>query len=356
MSELYTSSRLRVFRQCARAHFYRYVLAIRTPSTHAMDFGTHTHAALEAWYRAWKAREDRLEAAIAAIDQLDVTDLDRVRLRVLVAAYDTRWGEADWEVIDVEVEFRYWLGDIQIGGKIDALIRERATGRVFVVEHKTSTADTSPGAPYWDRLAIDTQISIYIDGAAYGLDHEIAGCVYDVLKRPLHEPKLATPIEDRKYTQGKGCKICGGNLQGKQGSGVVSNHACAVCKGGGWRLDKDGNPESPQLYSKQRDTDETVEEFQTRLAEEIAERIEEFLARTEVFRLEDELPLRRQELIDQIEAMRALDEKHIAPPNHDACIRGRETCGYFAACTGRADIDDEFTFPRGAVHSELSAA
>src|SRR5690349_14101625 len=199
MSNLYTSSRLRVWRQCNRAHLYRYVLRIQTPSTPAMEFGTNAHRALEAWYRAWQAGEDRLAAALACIDELDIDEIDRVRLRVLVAAYDARWGAEDWEVLGVEIEFRYFLGDIEIGGKIDAIIRERATGKVYVVEHKTSSADTSPGSPYWDRLAIDTQVSIYTDGALFGLDYEIAGCVYDVLKRPQHELKLATPPESRKY-------------------------------------------------------------------------------------------------------------------------------------------------------------
>ena len=368
MSELYTASRLRVWRQCARAHLYKYVLAIRTPSTHPMEFGTHTHAALEAWYRAWQADEPRLEAALVAIDSLETTDVDRVRLRVLVAAYDARWGAAEWEVLAVEVQFRYFLGDIEIGGKIDALIREIATGRVFVVEHKTSTADTSPGAPYWERLAIDTQVSIYIDGAAAGLDYEVAGCIYDVIKRPLHEPLLATPIESRRFTQGRGCPKCGGSAKAgevQQGRGFYTvkfpgepdkNIDCDGCAATGWKLNKEGGPEAPRLHSNQRDRDESIDEYQTRLAAEVAERIDEYLARAEVYRLDDELPLRRQEVIDTIESMRALDEKHLAPANHDACIRGRDTCAFFAACTGRADINDEFTFPRGTAHSELAAA
>jgi hypothetical protein len=363
MSELYTTSRIRMWRSCPRAHRYRYVLAIRTPSTHAMQFGTHMHAALEAWYLAWKAGGDRLEAALLAIDALDATPVDRARLNVMVAAYDARWGGEDWEVLAVEVQFRYFLGDLELGGKIDALIRDRQTGRVFVVEHKTSTADTSPGSPYWERLSIDTQVSIYIDGASAGLDYDVAGCIYDVIQRPKHEPKLATPDEDRRFTTGKGCAKCGGSAKAgavEKGRGyyivamVTEQHIeCDGCAGTGWKL-KDGEPEAPRLHSNQRDTDETIEEYQQRVATEVADRMDDFLARSEIHRLEDELPLRRQELIDTIESMIALDEKGLAPPNHDACVRGRETCAFFAACTGRADIDDETVFPRGEAHPELA--
>lgn len=368
MSELYTASRLRVWRQCNRAHLYRYVLAIRTPSTPAMAFGTHAHAALEAWYRAWQVGVDRLAAAFEAIDALDdVDDFERARLRVLAAAYDARWGSANWEVLAVEVEFRYFLGDIEIGGKIDALIRDLDDRRVYVVEHKTSTADTSAGAPYWDRLAIDTQVSIYIDGAAAGLDYEIAGCVYDVLQRPRHEQLLATPVEERQYTQGRGCKGCGGSAKTGEiakGNGFYlvafadeqKRVECDGCAGTGWKLDKNGKPEAPHLYAKQRDTDETTEEYADRVANEIAERVDDFLVRGIVVRLDSELPRIRQELIDTIEAMRVLDEKGLAPPNFDSCIRGRETCPFFDACVGRADINDESIFPRGTAHSELASA
>jgi hypothetical protein len=250
VSELYTTSRLRTWRDCPRKHGFRYELGVLTPSTPAMSFGTDGHGVLEAWYRAWMAGcaacdgsgekpfadtthgsapecaacggsgfngADRIAAAFAAIDGADLSDLDRAKLRVLAAAYDARWGGEPWEVIAVEAEFRYWLGDVEMGGKLDALVRHVETGAVYVVEHKFTSADFSPGSPYWAKLELDTQISVYHDGAATAFDVEIAGCVYDVLKRPQHELRLATPPEARKYTLGKGCAKCGGSAGGKKG-------------------------------------------------------------------------------------------------------------------------------------------
>lgn len=372
MTQLYTASRLRVFRECPRKHHFRYRLGIQTPQTPAMAFGTHAHKALEHWYRAWLLGkpELRLNDALEYVDSIsaeDISDVDRIRLRVLIAAYDARWGAEDWEVLAVEAEFDYWLGGVHIGGKLDALIRERASGKAFVVEHKTSTADTSPGSPYWDKLAIDTQVSIYVDGAAYGLDIEIAGCIYDVLKRPQHEPKLATPAESRKYTVGKGCKKCGGSAKAgevQQGRGhydvvfasEVKQVECDGCAGTGWKLDKDGQPEAPRLHSNQRAEDETLDEFELRLTNEIADRVDDYLSRGVIVRLDSELPLRRQELLDTIALMSAAAERDIAPPNHGACVIGRDTCAFFAACSGRADINDEYAFPRGRSHPELEQA
>jgi len=364
---LYTSSRLKVFRECIRKHFYKFVLRIKTPSNPAMQFGTATHAALEAWYRAWQSGADRLAAALAVIERTDCDEVDRIKLRTLVAAYDTRWGAEYWEVLAVEVEFRYYLGDVELGGKIDAIIRSRADGRVYVVEHKTSTADTSAGSPYWDRLAIDTQISIYQDGATM-LGYEIAGCVYDVLKRPLHEPKAATPIEARKYTAGSGCAKCGGSgkagaVEKGRGFYVVKfpgepdrEIECEGCAGTGWKLDKDGQPNAPRLHANQRAEDETLSVYEERLVDEISERVDDFLSRGVVVRLETELPRMRQELLDTIAAMRLVEDAGITAPNHDACVRGRDYCPFFAACSGRVDISDESVFPRGVAHPELAVA
>lgn len=362
MTQLYTNSRLRVLRECLRKHFYVYVLRIKTPETFVMAFGTALHKCLEAYLLAWKAdadREARLAAALAAVPQR-FPESEQRKLRVLCIAYDARWGTEEWEILEVEREFRYELDDNLIGGKLDGLIRDRTTGRVYVLEHKSTGADVSPGSPYWEKLAIDSQVSIYIDGAAI-LGHSIAGCIYDVIKRPEHEPLLATPADKREYTQGKGCKLCGGNLQGKQGTGtstVTESGKCAACKGTGWRIDKEGKPEEPRLYAKQRERDETLDEFEDRLAGAVGERIDEFLIRNIVVRLDDELPRMRESLLQTIALERVTSATKLYVQNTDACARySGQMCSFFAACSGRASIDDEILFPRSeSAHPELASA
>jgi PD-(D/E)XK nuclease superfamily len=351
---LYTSSRLRVLRQCLRLHYYRYTLGITQPSGDAARFGTVGHAALEAWLRAWQAGnlDERLPAAFAAISASDLSPYDKARLSALITAYHIRWKDEPWEILAVEVEFRYELGDYTIGGKLDALIRK--DGRVYVLEHKTTGQDASPGSAYWDRLSIDTQVSIYVDGATM-LGHEIAGCIYDVLQRPRHEPKLATPEHERKYTQGMGCKLCGGG-KGKQGSGVIGASVCAPCHGDGWRRDESGAPESPRLYANQRAEDETLDAYSERMIEEIAAEPDAYLIRGEVVRLEDELPRMRQDLIDAIKLERAAALFDLHPRNPDACTKFGSLCSMFDACAGRADVEDLQRFPRGGAHPELAAA
>lgn len=380
-TELYTSSRLRVLRQCLRLHFYKYVLGIRSASTPEAMFGTVGHAALEAYLRQWMAQQveaelwaqartevdgdgaelcdRRLPAALAVIASSDLSPWDQAKLKLLVIAYHERWGAEDWEILDVEREFRYYLGNHEIGGKLDAVIRTRHDSRVYVLEHKFSGVETSLGGAYWEKLTLDSQVSIYIDGATM-LGYDVAGCIYDVIKRPQHEQLTATPVESRKYTLGKGCKRCGGSAGGKagivKGRGyytvsmvTVEEVSCGECNGTGWKCDAAGEPQAPRLHANQRLEDETLEAFEERLLDVIADAPDQWLQRSTVIRLESELPALRQDLLDWI----AVAETGLTARNPEACARFGRMCEMFTVCSGQSDINE---LQRGPVHPELDAA
>lgn len=356
--QLYTSSRLRVLRECPRKHYLRYTLGLQTTPTADMRFGTVGHSALESWYRAWMSSSDgdrRLASALA--EAAELPEFERVKLMVLLVAYHERWGGEPWEVLAVEQEFRYELGGYAIGGKIDAIVRDRSDGRCYVVEHKFTGSDTSIGGPYWERLALDTQVTVYIDGAAM-LGYDVAGCIYDVIKRPAHAPLIATDPASRTYTVGKGCPQCGGSAKPgavTRGRGhlivafasSVEQPPCEACAGTGWKLDKDGKPQAPHLRAGQREEDETVEEFEERMLAAISARPDDFLQRAHVMRLEHELPALRTALVEWV----ALAETGLAPPNDSACVRAGRMCDFFNLCAGRATVDE---YRRGPVHPELA--
>jgi hypothetical protein len=367
MTELYTTSRLKTLRQCPRLHLYRYILGIQTPSSPAAEFGTVAHSAIEAWLLAWKRGDldGRLTAMLEAVRSSSLTEDNKARLAALLVAYHYRWHAMPWEILGVEIEFRYELDGNLIGGKIDALIRDTTDGRVWIVEHKTTGQDAGLGSSYWERLSLDIQISIYVDGATM-LGHEIAGVIYDVLQRPKHELRTATPEADREHTQGKGCKKCGGSAKAGEivkGNGfytvaftTIESIKCDGCDGTGWKINKDGKPEAPRLVARHRDTDETLEEFTDRLVDEISENPDGYLIRGEVVRLEDELPRMRTDLIEQIKLERTGSLFNLHPRNPDACFKFNAACHFFGVCCGQQDIEDTQRFPRAGAHPELAGA
>ena len=368
MPELYTTSRVKTHARCARLHQLRYDLGIQPDDMGAAaTFGTAGHAALEVWYRALADGdpEAAITDALATVDTSPLDAFDRAKLRVLVRGYDARWMsefvDADanylFDVLGVESQFRYELGGHEIGGKLDALVRRRADGAVFVVEHKFTGSNVGDGESYWERLAIDTQVSIYLDGASVLTGEDVAGVIYDVIARPGHKPLTATPEADRKMTIGSGCKPCGGR-SGVAGVGKMrapnatltfTDAPCSVCKGTGWA-------DSPRLYAAQRATDETPEEFEARLTEAVAAAPDDTYKRAVIVRLDDELPTMRRDLLDRIALIEFGRRRDIAPRNPDACFAFGSVCPFFGACSGKADIADPIRFPRRGAHPELATA
>src|SRR6185503_2240955 len=113
-----------------------------------LRFGSLIHAGLEAW---WKAEPlDRLDAALEAIKGGVADEFERARAEETIVAYHLRWdGDmADYEVLSVEPRFDAPLLNpatmmpsrtFRLAGRIDAILRRRADGRVLVREFKTTS-------------------------------------------------------------------------------------------------------------------------------------------------------------------------------------------------------------------------
>jgi hypothetical protein len=257
------------------------------------------------------------------LQSVAVDPITMAKACVIMTGYDARWlpEMEDFEVLGVEVEFRsrirspstgYPCHDLESAGKIDAIARRRSTGRVWFVEHKSSSEDLAAGSTYWQRLQMDPQISAYYSGMQ-ALGYEPEGCIYDVLSKFGERPKLATPPEKRKVTK-----------EGK-------------------------------LYAGQRDKDETVNEFASRIQQKMAESPDSYFGRAEVVRTEAEL-LESQKDVYQTAVM-VRDEERLgrAPRNPGNCFLYGRTCEFHSVCSGCGSLDDETKFKKlESVHAELS--
>ena len=307
-----TNSMRSKFNACHRAYKIAYVDLIRpAKASEALTFGTAMHALLEAYWTGTNP------------DFASITTGDEFKDKTLIALFDgyvEKWGAKDYlnyEHIGAEIGFEAPLMNPETGGtsktwvlagKIDAIAKDKTTGKTVIVEHKTTSQDIGPGSDYWRKLAIDGQVSGYYVGAqASGYDAQ--DCLYDVIRKPTIKPYKATPEDKRKYN-------------------------------------KDGS-----LSKTCREFDETPDEWYKRLKADIAERPDYYYARVSVARSEDDL---MDYLFDMWAVGREIaDAERIGrwSRNPNACsIYG--SCEYFDVCTGCASLDDVTLFRKAETPNE----
>lgn len=333
-----TTSRQACASRCQREHHYSYRLGYRSArDADALRFGTLIHLGLEAWWLSAKAKasdEDRLRAALDAMTG-EVDLFEHAKAVALVIGYDARWGDdlALYEVLAVEVVFetplvnpetgapsRTWV----LGGKLDLVLRELATGRVLIVDHKTMTGDIGPGSDALKRLRIDRQISTYYAGAA-SLGHLAEAWVHDVLGKPQQRPSAVPVLDD------DGVKI----VVDAQGQRVRTKD------GKKWR---ESASTADGYVLKTRP--ETPDEYRNRIMAAIAEDPNGYFQRPVVVRLEAELEDAAFDAWQMAKQLKEAENAGRFPRNPDACVRYGSTCPFFGVCVGEASLDDPGLFRR----------
>lgn len=313
-----TNSMRSKFAGCHRAYKLAYVdLKRPVVTSEALSFGTAMHELLEHY---WK-RE-----GFGPINTGD--EFRDVTLRELFDGYVRRWLDEDlenYEPVGAEVYFEAPLMNPETGGmsktwklagKIDAIAREKRTGKVVIVEHKTTSQDIGPGSDYWKKIPIDGQVSGYYVGAQVN-GYDAQDCVYDVIRKPAIRPSSSVPVLDDD-----GLKIVVDEVTGER-----------VMK-------KDGTPrQSAGEGMKLLTREELPCEYAERLRDDIYARPDYYYARLNVARSSDDLA---EYLFDMWAVGREIaDAERMGrfSRNPNACsIYGQ--CEYFDVCTGCASIDD----------------
>ena len=327
--QLLTNSKRSCFLKCPRKYCLRYEKC-RAPirEAKALSLGKLVHSALEfLWGNEapaavplageWPGIE-MFYYALSDAEADTAIQYDIFKAIAMMEGYSQRYDGDNYETIAVEAEYRAPLLNPDTGkpsrtwvlaGKIDAIAKDR-DGKIIIVEHKTTSDSVAPESKYWRKLTIDGQVSGYLVGAA-ALGYKPAYCLYDVLAKPKHEPKMATPEDGRKYT-------------------------------------KDG-----KLYAKQRETDETPDEYGERVFGEIMKTPEKYYGRRDIVRLESEIESYSRDMWAIGLMIRACQLGNSWPHNGNACTEFGG-CEYFEVCAGFANINDDTLFATVEPNPELS--
>lgn len=324
--QVLTQSAVRSFRKCPRFYKQYYVDLFRPIDiSDALKFGDVWHQIREIW---WKGTgEERLTSAIAKLSQLDKSDktIDEwmlPKLLVMLRGYHERWHQYvdTLEILGVELSFEIPLRNprseresrtYKVKGKLDAVVREN--GKIWVVEEKTAGEDLKPESPYWRRLEIDPQCSVYFDAVTQMFGEHPAGIMYFVNVKPQYRPLQKS--ETIKYK-------------------------------------KDGI--TP--YANQRLTDETPSEYAIRMAEKVSENPERFYQMVHVARLAKDIEESQIDVWDTAKSIRLAETSNIWLRNPDSCISPfGYTCSFLPVCSSRASLDDNMLYRKAETpHEELA--
>lgn len=206
MGELNLStSQLGTFNACARRWYYSYRRNWKDTGSVASDFGSCWHAAQDSlWMHAsnkdlWEDWDDPKEGALfhakQAFDRMwadKQPEPDEGEWRGPELAHEMldAYVAASWDKI-TELELLATEGSFSVpvepglnsAGRLDKVVRDRKTGKVWAVDHKTSSAyskDYGLQPRWWESFLMSPQVSSYIDyiNREYG-EKNVGGFIVD---------------------------------------------------------------------------------------------------------------------------------------------------------------------------------
>lgn len=271
-----------------------------------------------------------LTSAIEAINQKVAPDDDTQQLiaaqcRALMVGYNAKWGEILWETVSTEEQFHIPVVNPETGstsrtwthaGKKDGIITYPESGKRYLLEHKTASEEIAdPGATYWRRLVIDSQVSGYML-AEWQNENKLDGTVYDVIRKPSTRPKQITKALQKIMIQ----------------QGTYLNY------------------EVPKEYRLLEI--ENIVLYEIRITDEFLSNPEKYYQRRVIPRMDDELVEYAGEIWsigkDILDARN--NDKHYR--NSDACMTWGTPCEFLSICSGH-DNQDSDNWQKREIHSEL---
>ena len=244
------------------------------------------------------------------------------------------------DVLEVESEFTFPLLNPETehpsktfveAGKIDGILKDRRSGILKVLEHKTTADSVDADSNYWPRLAMDSQISKYILSLqSRGIDASTV--LYDVIRKPAQRPKGIPLLDD------DGVKI------------VLDNSGTRVRTKDGKKFRESGDAE--QGFVLQTRT-ETPEEFHQRVLAELQSDIGGYCVQKEIPRSDSDLLEYMRDAWAQSQQILYFRRVNLWPRNPSACT-AFGTCEFFDLCAGRASVDGIRFDRKPKRHAELS--
>jgi hypothetical protein len=324
MTETYSNSELSKYRTCIRAWSYNYSeLIVAHGDREPLWFGSLVHAGLELfWSDDDTITEQDLHDELEAWATKNPTDLHNydilmIQAHAMIRAYWAKWGASRLDYTERQAEGVFVLDigieGIKYTGKIDAVGRNKE-GILCLIEHKTTGMEIhDPASFYWQRLALDNQITGYQTAMMeqYGEPLQI---IYDVLRKPVSKkPKMKKQV----------------------------------------RIKKDETVD--EFATRKAENTESIEEYEKRINAEYVLALDSYIVRRNISRTDEQRQVWFDEMVDTIKQIetKKKDFVPVYPRNDSSCYKYGGTCEYFGVCCGMMKTDDPSFRAKSAKHEEL---
>jgi hypothetical protein len=312
-------SSIQDFLRCPRRWYLSWVarLAPVGPVARPLDMGKAFHAGLEAWWTVDGTPEQRLQAAhqnFLAGASSDLSWEDRVLGPELLTGYASMYGDDELRFHCIPLAERKVIlpvlhpetgaedPDLEYTVVFDTVGYD-AEGGTVLVEHKGTASDIRT-QKFWSRFDTSLQLPLQVL-AAIDSGRAPTKLVLDAVRTPIMRRMKATPIEKREY------------YKRKQGLAEIGD---------------------PRPGTRIRD--ESREEFQARVHENIADDPYGHFQRRDYYFDEYSLRMARLDLWDIGQQMLGVARRESAARNPDGCDKYNSICGFDAACWRGASLSD----------------
>lgn len=359
------------YKLCPMLFYLRDVLRLRpVEEPEAARTGTNWHKCLEILTDPEGGREamiDHLNEAYANCPpSIELTDWEIERTILLYSALGWQWYYSDDQVETIarEIHFERQINNLYSRrGKIDRIIRrnyyslggDHPYGQLLLGEYKSTSKPIDSGSIYWDHLKLDSQLTLYLIEARhaqlagqleqYGIsatDPLISGMLYDVWRRPTIRPKKLSQAESKKFIGSTpNAEYFGESFTVHYIGGVdlhptilVNDVPAEVTLGAEPKPTKK-NPNPTRSFAIR----ETPEMFGARLLAGIREHPENYFARREIARTDQELERADVEYSNIARLTHFTTQRDLWFRNEHRC-NATYRCAFTPICFYNVDVSD----------------
>jgi hypothetical protein len=273
---------------------------------------------------------ETLLAIDEAINSADCDPLAAAKVRALLYGYHDHWQSSQFEVVAVEETFQLPIVNPETGrasrtftqgGRFD--LRVNFDAKHWMVEHKSCNEEIAdPSAPYWRRLAIDSQVSMYAL-ANWQNGSKLDGTIYDVIRKPTIRPKQITKADTKTMVEAG--TYCGFNVTHAE---IAASAAIDYS-------------ETPGLYG-------------LRLYRDCLDNPTKYYQRRPVPRLDNEILEWSGELWQVAQDIRQTQLSGGHYRNSGACMNFGRPCDFLGICSGYDTPDSDKWRQRESAHPEVA--